>query len=266
MKNSKIEWTHHTFNPWIGCEKVSEGCAHCYAETLNKRMGWVDGWVDDRKRTSVANWQQPMKWNRDAEKSGQRARVFCASLADWLDWKAKTQWRADLLNLVAATPWLDWLLLSKRVESWDARMAETAALSPLAERWWRGEAPKNVWLGYSVENQKALNSRAGDALKIPAVVRFISAEPLLGNLDFGGYIPADWVIVGGESGGKARPMNPVWAREIRDQCVKQSVPFLFKQWGGVNKHETGRELDGRFWDEYPSASARLSNAERSGPR
>jgi protein gp37 len=262
MKNSKIEWTHHTFNPWIGCSKVSAGCAHCYAETLNKRMGWVE-WGDNgkRKRTSAANWKQPIIWNREAEKSGERARVFCASLADWLDWQAPNQWRADLLELIDATPWLDWLLLTKRPESWEARIMECAGLSRMASKWWRGEIPPNVWVGYSAENQEMLNERAGHAMKIPAAVRFISAEPLLGNLNFAGHVPADWVIVGGESGHGARPMQLEWARTIRDQCVYQGVPFLFKQWGGVNKKETGRELDGKEWLEYPKASARLSNVD-----
>lgn len=252
MKDSKIEWTDHTFNPWIGCSKVSEGCAHCYAETLNNRMRWVEWGVHGtRKRTSAANWQQPLRWNLEAAETGQRARVFCASLADWLDWQAPAKWRADLLELIDATPWLDWLLLTKRPEAWEARIMECAGISRMASKWWRGEIPPNVWFGYSVENQKALTERAGPAMKIPAVVRFISAEPLLGSLNFGGYIPADWVIVGGESGGHARPMQPRWAQEIRDQCLTLNVPFLFKQWGGVNKKATGRELDGRLWDEYP---------------
>ncbi len=254
MKNSRIEWCDHTFNPWIGCSKVSEGCAHCYAETLNKRMGWVE-WGDrgQRKRTSDSYWHEPLAWNREAQLSGGRQLVFCASLADWLDHKVPTRWRTDLLDLIAATPWLDWLLLTKRPESWPARIAECAGLSELAVSWWLGQAPKNIWFGYSVENQITLDERSRCATKIPAVVRFISAEPLLGNLEFSGRIPADWVIVGGESGHVVRPMQPEWARSIRDQCHAAGVPFFFKQWGGTNKNHTGRTLDGRTWDQYPNA-------------
>lgn len=256
-KDSKIEWTHHTFNPWIGCTKVSEGCAHCYAERLNKRMGWTQ-WGDSgaRVRTSESNWKQPLAWNRQCEKSGTRARVFCASLADWLDYKAPTEWRVDLLRLIFETPKLDWLLLTKRPESWSARMLECASAgSSMAHNWVFLKAPpENVWVGVSAENNAAWKSRVRELTAIPAFIRFVSAEPLLGPIEIAYesfYSDPDWVIVGGESGPGARPMNPDWVRGIQRGCADIGAAFFFKQWGGVDKKSTGRELDGRTWDEIP---------------
>jgi protein gp37 len=310
MKNTKIEWTHHTFNPWIGCTKVSPGCAHCYAETLNKRMGWTE-WGDkgERHRTSAANWNEPLRWQREAEKTGQRFRVFCASLADWLDKKAPVEWLADLLTLIQRTPNLDWLLLTKRPENWQPRMEAVlhylSRHDSLAERTgglyvfianWIGVMggpqrfrPGNIWIGTSVEDQQRADERIPALLKIPARVRFLSCEPLLGPVDFGwdslqnGWQASEihWVIAGGESGPGARPMHPDWPRGLRDQCQAAGVAFLFKQWGEwapcpigdgpdlvtdavfakgpghdgevwrVGKKPAGRLLDGREWNEFP---------------
>jgi protein gp37 len=232
-KQTEIAWTDSTFNPWIGCAKVSAGCANCYAETLmDKRMGRVEWGVNGtRVRTSDAYWRQPLKWNREAWKIGRR-RVFCASLADVFEDRPElSPWRTDLFALINATPHLDWLLLTKRPENviemvvWDAPGCKL---------------PDNVWLGTSVENQEQADKRIPLLLTIPASVRFLSMEPLLGRVDFRkvpGFNRVDlnlrgwWVIVGGESGHNARPMHPEWARSIRDQCQAAGVPFFFKQWG-----------------------------------
>lgn len=267
MKHSNIEWTTHTFNPWIGCTKVSPGCAHCYAETLNKRMGWTQ-WGDagERFRTSAHNWNEPRRWNREAAKTGQRARVFCASLADWLDYKAPTAWRVELLALIEETPHLDWLLLTKRPESWNARMHEAmGAGSKLAHAWLNGTEPRNVWIGTSIEDQQRAEERMPEIAEIPARVKFLSVEPLLGPLDLSYWLTASivpqvqWVIVGGESGPGAREMKPEWVRALRDECAMSGVAFFFKQWGGVRKKETGRTLDNETFDQLP-ALALESNA------
>ncbi len=249
MKDSKIEWTHHTFNPWWGCVKVSPGCTHCYAESFSKRTGNAVWGADAPRRFfGDKHWNEPRKWNAAAESEAQRKRVFCASMADvFEDREDLVNQRARLLVLITETPWLDWLLLTKRPQN-------ISRLMPVL--------PVNVWIGTTAEDQQRWNERLPLLLAIPAPVRFVSAEPLLGQIVMNGAHP-DWLILGGESGGGARPMQPAWAREIRDQCLAKNVPFLFKQWGGVNKKETGRELDGRFWDEYPKASARLCNDSSS---
>jgi protein gp37 len=276
MKDSKIEWTHHTFNPWIGCTRVSPGCTNCYAETMMadryKKVKW--GPQGQRIRTSVDYWKQPLKWNREAAAAGERRRVFCASLADVFESKRDQaidmrSWRSELFSLIRMTPHLDWLLLTKRPEM----------IFPIVP-WFITEIEKypNVWIGTSVENQEYADKRIPELLKIPAAVRFLSVEPLLGPVvmpfydegwyDEGSWITnkptckrlgysnepdnhINWVIVGGESGPGARPMDANWVRSLRDQCQKADVPFFFKQWGGVNKKNTGRVLDFREWNEIP---------------
>lgn len=221
-ENSKIEWTTHTFNPWIGCQKVSPGCDHCYAEALmDTRWGKVEwGPHGERKRTSEANWRLPLKWAKAA--NGTRPRVFCASLADWLDNQVPQQWRVDLANLIAATPELDWLLLTKRIENF-------RKLSP-----WGSEIPfpSNIWLGTTCEDQEHFDRRWAILRKIPASVRFISYEPAIGEIrdvtNDSGVAP-DWIICGGESGHGARMMDPAWARTMRENCRIYSVPFFMKQ-------------------------------------
>lgn len=288
MKGSKIEWTDHTFNPWIGCTKVSPGCANCYAEARDQRFAGGAHWGKDapRQRTSEANWLGPVGWNRNANIcpicseaysepvdcmcNGQmnptrRARVFCASLADWLDDEVPLGWLADLLALIHATPNLDWLLLTKRPENWGHRvhyataylLAAKLAAGGAANAWCHGRAPENVWIGTTVEDQARADERIPQLLQIPARVRFLSCEPLLGPVDLRMRVKpspkcrdcadcrevmvcenddkwclsVDWVICGGESGPHARPMHPAWARSLRDQCAASGVPFLFKQWG-----------------------------------
>lgn len=258
MENSKIEWTTHTFNPWIGCTKVSPGCLRCFAETLMDtrygRVKWGKG--QPRSRTSKENWRKPLQWNRAAEGALERPRVFCASLSDWLDAEVDAEWLADLIELITKTPNLDWLLLTKRPHHFVERMLAVAMLSEHPAKNtaldWAGaeEAPPNVWVGTSAEDQPRWDDRMPLLMDIPAQVRFVSAEPLIGRIHMGEIRP-DWLIVGGESGPGSRPMEREWAQHLRDQCDERTA-FHFKQWGGVNKKAAGRELDGRTWDELPS--------------
>jgi protein gp37 len=263
-KDSAIEWTHNTFNPWWGCTKVSAGCDHCYAETFDRRVGgahWGPG--QPRRTFGDKHWAEPLKWHADAIKAGERRRVFCASMADWADAEAPAGQRDRLWDLIKATPGLDWLLLTKR----HGRIARC-----LPADW--GQGYPNVWLGVSVENQEAADTRIPVLLGIPARVRFLSCEPLLGPVDLKHIrekttvlnaiygertanstgcvveedLPAiDWVIVGGESGPGARPMHPQWARTLRDQCHEAAaeVAFHFKQWGeyGLANWQAGNSFD-----------------------
>jgi protein gp37 len=238
-ENSKIEWTDHTFNPWVGCTKVSPACDHCYAESWAKRSGSPQLWDDgQRRRTKPSNWNQPLKWNAQAASAGRRARVFCASLADVFDNTVPDEWRADLFSLIKKTPHLDWLLLSKRIGN---------ARSMLPLDW--GDGYENVWIGSTVVTQEEVNRDLLKLLKVPAKVRFLSCEPLLepiciglvGTLpksDFSGYqLVCDrlhWVIVGGESGAKARPMAQQWVEQIRDECFDADVAFFMKQGSQAN--------------------------------
>lgn len=216
--NSKIEWCDHTFNPWLGCQKVSPGCDHCYAEamlaTRLRRVEW--GPHGERKRTSATNWRGPMHWNVTAKARERRARVFCASLSDWLDNKVPKQWRHDLAALIEATPDLDWLLLTKRIENF-------GKLSP-----WK-RPPANVWIGVTGEDQRRYDQRWERLRQIDAVVRFVSYEPAIGPLTLSGIGRPDWVICGGESGAHARYMPHAWARAIRDECADKGVAFYLKQ-------------------------------------
>lgn len=242
-QESKIEWTDHTFNPWLGCEKISPACAHCYAESWAKRAGHPDLWNGERSRTSAANWKLPLKWEANASafyaENGRRQRVFCASLADVFDNAAEVQWRADLFGLIRMTPHLDWLLLTKRIGN-AARMIEE--LQEPGKNWW---PLPNVWLGATVANQEEADRDIPKLVSVNAVVRFLSCEPLLGriNLQYAVFNGADslqslaglhWVIVGGESGAKARPMQEEWALDIARQCALARVPFFFKQGSQAN--------------------------------
>jgi len=250
-ENSKIEWCDHTFNPWEGCEKVSPGCKNCYAEARNKRWGggvaknWGHG--ASRRRTSENNWKQPLKWNRAAEFAEVRPRVFCASLADWLDPAVDPQWLSDLLFLISATRHLDWLLLTKRPQLFRERMESVMALndvsSQIAARWLANcdSPPHNIWVGTSVEDQARAQERIPELYEIPARIRFLSCEPLLEAVNLWDWLCepicplVDWVIVGGESGSNARVFSPDWARELQAQCLFSVTPFFMKQMGGTRK-------------------------------
>lgn len=281
---SAISWTDSTFNPWMGCTKVSPACDHCYAERDTKRFGRVQwGAGQPRVRTAASNWKNPGRWNdapfaecaacgwrgpaaempaghcnecgNDTLTSSRR-RVFCASLADWLDNEVSIEWLVDLLDLIRLTPNLDWLLLSKRVGNFHKRLQEAAnwvwanpGNGPLYQfiNNWSDErpypnVPPNVWIGSTVVNQTEADRDVPKLLAVPARVRFLSIEPMLGPIDL---LPifehrADahndtgihWIIAGGESGQLARPMHPEWVRLLRDQCAAAGVTFHFKQWGG----------------------------------
>lgn len=250
-ENTKIEWTDHTFNPWIGCTKVGPGCDHCYAENLmDKRMGvavWGPG--NERVRTKDANWKMPLRWNAQADafmaQHGRRQRVFCASLADVFDNAVDPQWRADLFALIHATPNLDWLLLTKRIGNVPDMLVQLSHGSDPDLTLLDMMPLPNVWIGATITSQAEADRDIPKLLAVPARVRFLSMEPLLGPVSFEGMFAnphniadgtnaleaLDWVIVGGESGPGARPMRPDWARSLRDQCEAAGVPFLFKQWG-----------------------------------
>jgi len=264
---TEISWTDHTFNLWWGCTKVSEGCEGCYAEAWAKRWGFGWGPFAERRFFGPKHWAEPLKWNSRAARDGVRRRVFCASMADVFEDRPEyLEERQRLWDVICMTRNLDWLLLTKRPEN-IARLLDLVR-GPLGltglEQMERGPLP-NGWLGTTVESQRWADNRIPHLLKIPAVVRFLSCEPLLGPVDLGPYLdptgaccggepeyqckdcPATrfrvfgpdgypepgihWVIVGGESGDGARPMHPDWAHALRDQCQEHGVAFHFKQWG-----------------------------------
>lgn len=308
-ENTKIEWTDHTFNPWEGCQKVGPGCDNCYAETRNARFagGTAINWGlgAPRRRTSVSNWALPKRWNAQADafmaQHGRRQRVFCASLADVFDNAVDPQWRADLFALIAATPRLDWLLLTKRIGNVQPMLAELA----------HGNDPDltlldmmplpNVWIGTTITCQAEADRDIPKLLAVPARVRFLSMEPLLGPVDINKYLnevwcedcdwardgcagPQDgdsecpecggdvhfgcgnrinWVIVGGESGPGARHMHPDWARSLRDQCDAAGAPFLFKQWGEWVDVDNGPKHDAAY-ESKPDCWAHIEGGHHDG--
>ncbi len=291
MGATTIEWTAtmlpdgtslpgYSFNPWIGCQKVSPACDHCYAEGWAKRTGQPSLWQGERRRTSDANWRAPMKWNRDAARTGIRRKVFCASLADVFDNHVPDEWRADLWDLIWDTPNLTWLLLTKRPQN---------ILKMLPSEWGTRGFP-GVWLGTTAEDAHHYRQRWRHLADIPCRLRFLSYEPALGpigDLELHRTDAPRWIIAGGESGAAARPSHPDWFRSLRDQCAATRVPFFFKQWGEwldadseefqmlmvtdrrfdgmaafeepvndcyrVGKRRSGALLDGREWREFPDA-------------
>lgn len=239
-----IAWTSHTFNIAWGCVKVSPGCFNCYADTLSSRYKFnVWGPTAPRRTFGKAHWDEPLKWNRIAERDGRRVRVFSSSMCDnFEDHPTIDEERAKLWELIRATPWLDWQILTKRIERVENRLP----------RDW-GEGWPNVWLGTSVENQEYAELRIPILLRLPAAVRFISYEPALGPIDFNfdEALHPDWVIYGGESGPGFRPAKMDWARSARDQCKAAGVAFFHKQSSGY-RTEMGIELDGNIVREYPT--------------
>lgn len=230
-ENSTIEWTDHTFNPWIGCTKVGPGCDNCYAESLaTARLGVAWGADAARRRTADSTWKLPLRWNRQAAKFGIRYRVFCASLADVFDNRVPGQWRTDLAELIRATPHLDWLLLTKRIGNADVMLGNMFDY----------DLPTNFRVGATIVNQDEWDRDVAKIAQISVLIGkariFLSMEPLLGPVylyrsrySFPGVVGQ--VIVGGESGPNARALHIEWARALRDQCRADGVPFLFKQWG-----------------------------------
>jgi protein gp37 len=240
MAETKIEWANFVFNPWLGCQHVSEGCKNCYAEAMmDKRYGKVKwGPHGERVRTSDEYWKQPLRWAKRAREQRKdwelglglwsrhetfpRPRVFCASLADVFDNQVPIEWRMDLFRLIAATPELDWLLLTKRPEN-----IKKMSFDNFKEAW------PNVWLGTTCEDQPNFDHRWPILHKIPAAVRFISYEPAIGplRLHLNGPHP-DWLICGGESGRGHREMLGHWESDIRHDCKQAGVSYFFKQMAG----------------------------------
>lgn len=256
-----IEWTTHTFNPWIGCQKVSPACRYCYAETdAFVRFGKVKDWHTDRQKTSDATWDDVLVWNKDAEGASVRPRVFCASEADVFDDSPNIlpAWRQALWDLIERTTNLDWQLLTKRPHN-IARLVPT--------KWMTG-FPQNVWVGVTAENQEWANTRIPILLTIPAVVRFISAEPLLGSLDLTTWLKVEalddhlrhksaddglqWVITGGESDARARVTHPAWFRTVHSDCRRHGIPVFFKQYGSYLGIEVVADKQGRPTYEVPA--------------
>ncbi len=225
MAESTIEWTDFTFNGWIGCTRVGPGCDNCYAAAQDRFRGWTpEGWGSGkpRKRTSEANWKQPLRWNKAASVRNMRARVFCSSLADVFDNEVDHSWRVDLAKLIYTTPMLDWQLLTKRIGN-AARMLQL--MFPAG-------TPANVWVGATIVNREELLRDGPKLIATPASVRFWSAEPLLE--DFGEvprHLLPNWVIVGGESGSRARPMDLAWAESLVRQCEAGGARVFVKQLG-----------------------------------
>jgi protein gp37 len=238
---SAISWTDATFNPWIGCTKVSPACDHCYAERDNRHRRWADGWGPGipRHRTTPEYWRGPLRWNRRAELTGYRPRVFCASLADLFDNEVHQSWRDDLWALVRATPHLRWMLLTKRIGN---------AAKMLPQDW----PYPHVGLMSTLENQEVFDRDWPKLARLPAAWRGVSAEPLLSPIKIGDARP-DWIIAGGESGSNRREMPAAWVRDIRDQCAVANIPFHFKQWGGAQPKSNGCEIDGFEHKAFPAA-------------
>lgn len=234
--NTRIEWADHTFNPWIGCTRVSEGCRNCYAERMAGRFGQTWGPAGERRRTAESTWKQPLAWNRQAQREGRRYSVFPSMCDPFDDHPSITDAMAsDFGKLICDTPNLDWLLLTKRPESIEERL-------PVMFPPHSGHLPAslNVRIGVSVEDQTTANERIQELLRQWSGPNFVSYEPALGPVDFtvtwygetaldpGGI---DWLIAGGESGPGARPAHPDWFRSVRDQCQAAGVAFFMKQWG-----------------------------------
>jgi len=324
-----ISWTDSTFNPWVGCTKISPACDNCYAEALiDTRLHqakWGAG--QQRVRTSAANWRKPLQWNSrsfwqcsecgwrgeteyttrlrslasedyapvcsscgSAKLELARRRVFCASLADVFDNEVSAEWLADLLDLIRRTPSLDWLLLTKRIGRVDAALENVMIVVKDQQReyaiyiwlldWIMGKPPANVWIGATICNQTEADRDIPKLLAVPAAVRFLSIEPMLGpvllpkawldgmhkgeafrdslgtehnRIEYRAKL--DWIIAGGESGPNARPMHPDWVRSLRDQCAAAGVAFHFKQWG-EHSLDYDRDRDDPDWRRCGRESAK----------
>ena len=262
-----IAWTDSTFNPWIGCTKVGPGCDHCYAEALDKRHRWggATHWGSGvpRQRTSAANWKKPMAWNRAREKDGKTHRVFCASLADVFDNDVPKEWRDDLFDLIASTPALTWLLLTKRIGN---------AAKMLPWPWTTGKyAMKNVWIGATIVNQEEADRDLPKLVSTPAAVRFVSYEPALGPVDWTKFPGIDWIIVGGEStqGSPARGMSLWWVDETIKQAREIGAAPFVKQLGSAVRLKDRAGADPAEWppryrvQEFPSCAAASTRNDRT---
>ncbi len=255
-ENSDIAWTTHTFNPVIGCTKVSAACDFCYAEDHSNKWEPLVTWgkpgqKSKLRRTAESNWKKPLSWNKNADKMAAakglfRQRVFCASMSDVFDNDWEPDWRYDLWQTIAMTHNLDWLLLTKRPQN-------VESMVPVM---WRAAWPSNIWLGTTTENQTEFDRRWPHIQAIPAKVRFISYEPALGPLSFAklkrDQMP-DWVICGGESGPNRRPFDLQWAYEMQNQCRQFYIPFFFKQDSSHKPGCRGRANDDLWMSkQFPS--------------
>lgn len=234
-----IAWTDHTWNPWIGCQRVSEGCRNCYAATLSARWGKPERWTtDQRDPTSDAYWKQPLRWDRNALALGEPARVFCASMCDVFEDHPTAEYlRPHVWDLVSKTPNLIWQFLTKRPEN------ILAMLDPMLQG-----AP-NVWIGTTIEDMRVAH-RADRLREVPTICRFISYEPALGPLHEINLDGISWVICGGESGPGFRHMEHDWARAMRDRCRAEGIAYFFKQSAGL-RSGSGPYLDGQLIQEFP---------------
>lgn len=238
-----IEWTDRTWNPTTGCTKISPGCAHCYAEALTKRFhtNYPNGFD---LTLHPHRLPEPLKWRKPS-------RIFVNSMSDLFHKDVPLGFIQEVFSVIEQTPWHTYQILTKRHE----RLLELAP-----ELTWH----ENIWMGVSVENQDYVQ-RVNYLRQVPANVRFLSCEPLLAPLDLD-LTDIHWVIVGGESGNKHRPMESEWVETIRDQCYVAGVPFFFKQWGGKTPKKNGRLLGDRTWDEFPNETSKKPQAKSSGQR
>lgn len=239
---SAIEWTEATWNPVTGCSKVSPGCAHCYAETLSIRFGWsAKPWLPANAAENVIlhpeRMDQPLRWRRPRL-------VFVNSMSDLFHEHVPLHFIRSIFDVMIEADRHTFQILTKRPD----RLVALAA---------RLEWPPNVWIGVSIENRRWID-RADALREVPAAVRFISAEPLLGPLDGLNLQGIDWLIAGGESGTRHRVVDEEWIRQLRDLCHGQRVPFFYKQFGGRTPKAGGRRLDGREWSEMPQPKARMA--------
>jgi protein gp37 len=234
--NSSIEWTEATWNPVTGCSKISIGCQNCYAERMAYRLqamrqpNYIDGF---KVRTHEKVLSLPLRWKKSRK-------IFVNSMSDLFHEEVSVSFISKVFRTMENAPHHIFQILTKRSEN----LKELSKCLP-----W----PNNVWMGVTVENNRYLQ-RIDDLRNIPARIKFISFEPLLGPITNINLTNIDWVVVGGESGPEARPMSPSWVKYLRNQCLAANVPFFFKQWGGFNKKKAGRMLDGRTWDEMPDLS------------
>jgi protein gp37 len=243
---SAISWTDEAFAPWFGCTKVSPACDHCYAENWAlhyRKAEW--GPRAERIRSAASTWKNPFAWDRKASRLGRQLFVFCSELSDVFDNKAPDEWREDLWSMIRQTPNLVWLILTKRPQ---------LARRMLPADW--GEGYANVWLGTTAENQVEADRRLPVLCELPATRRFVSAEPLLGPVDFRPWLgPITWIIAGCESNQRRpgkRPTDVDWIRSLRDQCSDAGISFWLKQLVVDDKLVELPELDGRTWEQRPS--------------
>lgn len=234
--DSKIEWTDATWNPVRGCTKISPGCKHCYAETFAERFRGVPGHPYEQGfdlRLVPEKLEDPLRWRRPR-------RIFVNSMSDLFHRDVPSDYARKVFDVMREAHWHTFQVLTKRADRMQAFIKDQGI-----------EPTPHIWLGVSVEDRKYGLPRVETLRQIPAAVRFLSVEPLLEDLGKVNLDGIQWVIVGGESGRRARPMDRPWVASLQQQCEQAQVPFFFKQWGGIRKHETGRSLNGRTYDEYP---------------